>query len=244
MPVYGLIGYPLTHSFSKAYFTAKFEKEGLVDFNYINCEIENLDELKSIIQIEKILGFNVTIPFKIDIIPFLDSIDEQAKKIGSVNTVVVDEQFNLKGFNTDYIGFYETIKPLLKSNHTHAFILGSGGSSKTVAFVLDELGIDYKIITRNPIAFNHISYGHLTAIDLRATPLIINCTPIGMFPEINRFPDIPYDGIEKLHLLIDLIYNPIETVFLRNGRERGATTMNGYSMLIRQAEEAWKIWQK
>lgn len=244
MPVYGLIGYPLSHSFSKAYFTAKFERERFVDFNYINCEIENLNELKSIIQVEKLLGFNVTIPYKISIIPFLDSITEQAEKIGSVNTVVVDKQFKLEGYNTDYIGFRETIKPLLKSYHTHAFILGSGGSSKTVAFVLDELNIEYKIITRSPIAFNHIGYCQLTAFDIQNTPLIINCTPVGMFPEINNCPDIPYDGIDKSHLLIDLIYNPIESLFLRNGRERGAKTMNGYSMLIRQAEEAWKIWQK
>ncbi len=244
MPVYGLIGYPLSHSFSKSYFTAKFKREGFVDYNYINCEIENLNELKSIIQVEKLIGFNVTIPYKIAIIPFLDSITEQAEKIASVNTVVVDKQFKLKGYNTDYIGFKETLKPLLKPYHTHAFILGNGGAAKTVAFVLDELNIEFKIITRNPVAANHFSYDQLTVLDVRNAPLIINCTPVGMYPEINRFPNIPYDGIEKFHLLIDLIYNPIESSFLRNGRERGAMTMNGYSMLIRQAEEAWKIWRK
>ncbi len=243
MAVYGLIGFPLTHSFSKAYFTAKFEREGLSDCSYINCEIESLDLLKSTIENEKLVGFNVTIPFKSKIISYLDSINEAAEKIGAANTVIRAKNNQLKGYNTDYIGFKESIKPFLKPYHTQALILGNGGSAKAVAYVLNELNIEYRIATRNPVLSEHIHYDQLTALDVRNAALIINTTPLGMFPNIDGFPDIPYQGIDKFHLLFDLVYNPSESQFLKKGSAKGAQTINGYSMLVRQAEEAWKIWQ-
>jgi len=243
MPAYGLIGFPLSHSFSKAYFTAKFEREGLVNYSYINCEISSLDQLISTIKKENLVGFNVTIPFKEKIIPYLNSISNEAKKIGAVNTVVVQSNLKLAGFNTDYIGFKETIKPLLKPYHTQALILGNGGSAKTVAFVLNELNIEYRIATRYPVSDEHIHYDQLTTLDIRNATIIINTTPLGMFPNLDSFPDIPYQGINKFHLLFDLVYNPPESQFLKRGGANGAQTLNGYQMLVRQAEEGLKIWR-
>jgi shikimate dehydrogenase len=242
MSKFGLIGYPLKHSFSKAYFSSKFEREGLADFLYENYEMSSLNGIKELIAHENLAGFNVTIPFKEKIIPFLDELSGEAIAIGSVNTVVRQTSGKLIGHNTDYLAFMETIKPLLKPCHTQALIIGNGGSSKTVAYVLNLLGIQFQIVTRTPLEAHHISYENLLAIDIRNAPLIINTTPLGMFPNIDEKPDLPYAGIDKFHLLYDLIYNPTLTAFLQEGQHYGAATKNGYDMLLKQAEESWKLW--
>jgi shikimate dehydrogenase len=242
MSKFGLIGYPLKHSFSKAYFSSKFEREGLANFSYENYEMTSLNEIKELIVNENLAGFNVTIPFKEKIIPFLDELSDEANAIGSVNTVYCRVDGKLIGHNTDYLAFMQTLKPLLKPYHTQALILGNGGSAKTVAYVLNLLGIQYQIVTRNPQEPNHISYENLLAIDIRNAPLIINTSPLGMFPNVDEKPDLPYAGIDKFHLLYDLIYNPTITAFLQEGEHYGAATKNGYDMLIKQAQESWKLW--
>ena len=243
MPVFGLIGKNLGHSFSKAWFTAKFEREGSNNHHYINIEIPDLLPLKNKISELQLNGFNVTIPYKEIIIPFLDELSSEAKMIGAVNTVKI-KNGKLIGYNTDYIGFTETIKPLLKPYHTLALLLGTGGVSKAIAFSLQSLGIEYEYISRKQSEPAPKNYAQLTFQDIRNATLIINTTPLGSYPAVDEFPDIPYQGIDKQHLLFDVIYNPAQTEFLKRGALRGASTMNGYPMLIRQAEESWKIWKE
>lgn len=242
MHKFGLIGYPLTHSFSKSYFNSKFEREGKFDFKYENCEIQQKDELKVILQDTSFSGFNVTIPWKQEVIPYLDEISFEALEIGAVNVVHRNTANKLKGFNTDIIGFRETLIPLLKPYHTSALILGSGGASKAVSFVLKMLKIEFQIVSRNPTEINEIGYTDLIPNLIRDNFIIVNTTPVGMYPNENNFPDIPYGSIGEYHLLYDLIYNPGETLFLKKGKSRGAATKNGYDMLVRQAEESWNIW--
>jgi shikimate dehydrogenase len=242
MRKYGLIGFPLTHSFSKSYFTSKFEREGKIDFCYENCEIQQIEELQTLLNDTSFAGFNVTIPWKQEIISCLDEISFEALEIGAVNVIQRTSTSKLKGFNTDIIGFRETLIPLLKYHHSSALILGSGGASKAVSFVLKMLKIDFKIVTRNPTEINEIGYNELTPNFVHDNCIIINTTPIGMYPNENNFPEIHYEAIGEFHLLYDLVYNPAETLFLKKGREKGAITFNGYDMLIRQAEESWKIW--
>jgi shikimate dehydrogenase len=243
MPNFGLIGNPLTHSFSKAYFTSKFEREGLDNYRYTNFEIENIGEVKDIINLNELKGINVTIPFKESVIPFLDILSDEVTAIGAANTILKTENGKLIGFNTDYIGFRDSLKPLLKPYHTQALILGTGGSSKAIAYALDLLGIQYQKVGRISSPSNYYTYSELTSNIIRNAPLIINTTPLGTFPDVQSKPEIPYAGLDKFHLLFDLIYNPAETAFLQMGKLAGAATMNGYQMLIKQAEESWKIWR-
>ncbi len=246
MKQYGLIGYPLTHSFSKKYFNEKFEKEGLAQCRYENYPLKSIDELPELINDNAdICGLNVTIPYKEQVLPFLDTIDENAAKIGAVNTIKIirnKQKPSLHGYNTDAYGFYTSLKPYLNKHIRHALILGTGGASKAIAYVLGQLNINYLFVTRNPRSENHISYSDLCGPVLYNFQLIVNTSPVGMFPDIQSCPDIPYEFISKKHILFDLIYNPPETVFLKKGKDRGALTINGQPMLQYQAEKAWEIW--
>jgi len=245
MRKFGLIGYPLSHSFSKKYFTDKFESEG-IDAEYCNFQIESLQDLDDIIKADpELIGFNVTIPYKTAIIPFLTSVAPCARSIQSVNTICIERvgnSWNLTGANTDVIGFKESIEPHVKG-HDQALILGTGGSAKAALHVLEEMGIECNSVSRRPDEGDY-TYDDLSAADIWEHSIIVNCTPIGMFPNSDAAPDIPYESITPEHVLFDMIYNPAETVFLRNGRKRGATTINGLQMLERQAEESWKIWNE
>jgi shikimate dehydrogenase len=243
MKRYALIGFPLGHSFSKSYFQSKFEREGLAGLRYDNVEIETEDSLKAFIDEANFEGANITIPWKEKALEYLTELSHESKEIGSVNVLKKMPSGQYKGFNTDWIGFKETLRPLLKPWHTSALILGDGGATKAVMYVFEKLEIDYQIVSRNPgDKSGRIAYENLRQIDVRNAPIIINCTPLGMYPNIDTYPDIPYSGIDKLHLLIDLVYNPTETIFLKKGAEKGAMIKNGYDMLVKQAEESWKIW--
>ncbi len=246
MNLYGLIGNPLSHSFSKEYFDNKFEKENIHECEYKLFQIENLNELQTLISNHPHLkGLNVTIPFKQQIINKLDYVDETARKIGAVNCIKIVEENKypvLKGFNTDAFGFEASITPFLKSYHKNAIILGTGGSAKALAYVLDKLSIEYVFVSRNPYDCKHIRYKILHEKMMEEHPLIINATPVGMYPDVGFFPEIPYKYITEKHLLFDLIYNPAKTLFLKKGEEQGATIINGLKMLHLQADRAWEIW--
>jgi shikimate dehydrogenase len=237
---FGLIGKDISYSFSKNYFTLKFKKLGLNDYEYVNFDLKSIDEFKDLI-IKELKGLNVTIPYKENIIEFLDEIDEEAKLIGAVNTIKIDKRGNLKGYNTDVYGFEESLKPRLKKSHKKALVLGTGGASKAVCYVLDKLNIDYLIISRTPEK-TQISYTDLNRSLLEKHTIIINCTPLGTYPKVEEYPKIPYDCITKKHLLYDLIYNPEKTRFLKEGEKRGADISNGLKMLELQAEKSWNIW--
>jgi len=242
MKKYALLGHPLSHSFSKKYFSEKFKNH--FDFCYENIEIPDLDLFFNSGKINEYSGLNITIPFKEKIITYLDQIDKTAGEIKSVNVIKIigdKDKICLKGFNTDIIGFEKSITPLLKDHHKHALILGTGGSSKSIAYVLGKLGISCLFVSRTPIK-GQISYNEITDEIIRKHTLIINTTPLGMFPNIDVMPDIQYNQLSDEHLLFDLNYNPEETKFLKLGKENGATVKNGYEMLCIQADEAWKIW--
>jgi len=244
MKHYGLIGKSLNHSFSKDYFTNKFEKEGL-DANYLLCELDSISKVNTIFA-KNWQGLNVTIPYKEQIIPYLNEVDELAATIGAVNTIQVRQKEGkiwLKGYNTDVIGFEQTLRPLLKSHHTQALVLGTGGASKAVIYVLKKLNISYSCVSREA-GIDKLSYDELNAEIITTHTLIINTTPLGMFPDIEGYPDIPYSAIGERHLLYDLVYNPKETVFLKKGKDFGANIMNGLNMLQLQAEAAYKIWNE
>jgi len=246
MHKYGLIGYPLEHSFSKGYFTEKFVKEKISDSEYNNYPINPIDQFQLLINDNpELIGLNVTIPYKEQIIKFLDELDENASKIGAVNTIKITRKGNenhLKGFNTDYFGFEESLKPLLKEYHKMALILGTGGASKAVGFVMNKLGINYKYVSRKPVSAEILSYKQLTTGLVHEFLIIINTSPLGMYPNIKACPDIPYQSLTRYHILYDLIYNPEITLFLKKGKDAGAITLNGLSMLHLQAEKAWEIW--
>lgn len=246
MQTYGLIGYPLEHSFSQKYFTDKFKSEGLSQCQYINYPLEHIELIKEIIDRDNsLIGLNVTIPYKQLVLNYLDERDEISKKIGAVNTIKIERaegKVSLKGYNTDAYGFYHSLQPHLKKRHDSALILGTGGSSRAVAYVLDELGIHYIYVSRNPREKSQLSYMDLCGPVLYNFQIIINTSPVGMYPDVNNSPDIPYDFIAKDHILFDLIYNPEETLFLKKGKEKGAQIINGLSMLHLQAERSWEIW--
>ena len=249
MKLYGLIGYPLSHSFSQTYFRNKFKNESYSNCDYLNFSIKDIAEINDIIEkYPELKGFNVTIPYKEHIIKFLDSTDAVADEIAAVNTVKIIRRNNkttlIKGYNTDAYGFGQSIKPLLLKRHKHALILGSGGASKAVAYVLKSLDIDYKFVSRNPESDLSVHYRALDKTLILEHTLIINTTPVGMFPDVERFPDIPYEFINKSHLLYDLIYNPLKTRFLEKGEIYGAIIKNGYEMLELQAEKAWDIFNQ
>ena len=241
MKRFALIGNPLTHSFSKSYFQSKFEREGIEDASYENIEITSEEELKNLLSQKHFDGFNVTIPWKEEVLKFVSEVSPECNVIQSANVLMLTTK-GYKAYNTDYIGFRDTLKPLLKPYHTSALILGNGGSSKAIAFVLNELDIDFQIASREKSQGQIINYSDIRTIDVRNASVIINTTPLGMSPNVTTFPAIPYEGIDKFHLAYDLVYNPAETVFLKKAGLQGAMTKNGYDMLIRQAEESWKIW--
>lgn len=245
MKRYGLIGRSLSHSFSGSYFTEKFRALGLTDTVYDLFPLETINAFPELLkQHPDLRGLNVTIPYKTEIIPFLDELDETAARIGAVNTIVIGDK--LIGHNTDAWGFRQSLKPFLTSAHDRALILGTGGASKAVKYVLDEIGITCAFVTRDksnvPEGTLCFTYEELNPYILQAFKLIVNTTPLGTFPAVTECPALPYDSISTEHLLYDLVYNPAETQFMKNGRLRGATAMNGYDMLKAQAEQAWAIW--
>ena len=242
----GLIGFPLGHSFSAGFFKSKFQKEKIEGYSYQNFEISSIELLPEIITNNPdLLGFNVTIPYKEAVIPFLDELSPEAKAIGAVNTVKIYREngtVKLKGFNTDCFGFSESLKPFLASNHYKALILGTGGAAKAVEYVLKNIGIEVLYVSRNASAKNEVPYDVINKIAVKSFPLIINSTPLGMHPNTDSCPSIPYEHLDSNNLLFDLIYNPKETLFLKKGKAKGAITLNGLQMLKLQAEKAWEIW--
>lgn len=240
MKTYGLIGKNIDYSFSRNYFKQKFESEKIVDCEYVNFDIKDIKEILFVFENQN-QGYNVTIPYKETIIPFLDNLNQDAQEIGAVNTIKVHKDGSLEGFNTDFYGFYESLIPHLKSHHTKALILGTGGASKAVAFALKKLKIDYQFVSRNPKS-NEISYEDLSKKEFEEAKIIINTTPIGTFPDVENCPNLPYSFFTENHIAFDLIYNPQETKFLQKAKENKAITINGLQMLILQAEKAWEIW--
>ncbi|MBR2631012.1 MAG: shikimate dehydrogenase [Bacteroidaceae bacterium] len=241
MDTYGLIGYPLGHSFSRKFFTEKFEKEG-IDAQYLNFEIPSIEEFPNTIKNNPTLrGLNVTIPYKQQVMQYLDDISEEAKAIGAVNVVKVGKE-GLTGYNSDVIGFVNSIKPLLKSHHKKALILGTGGASKAIRYGLEEkLGIETLFVSRKAHE-GIITYKDVTADMLQEYEVIVNCSPVGMFPHANECPSLPYEAMNAAHLLYDLVYNPEETLFMKKGAARGATVKNGLEMLHLQALASWDFW--
>jgi len=238
---FGLIGKNISYSFSRGYFTKKFTKLGLENHSYENFDLERIDEFRRVLeQNSNIKGFNVTIPYKEQIIPFLSKIDPEAQAIGAVNTIKINGAQTI-GFNTDAYGFQKSIEPHLEEHHKKALILGTGGASKAVAFVLDKLGISFKFVSRNP-KDQQLNYTDLNKEVLYNHTVIVNCTPLGTYPNINDKPDLPYNFITDQHLLFDLIYNPEKTAFLLAGELQGGKISNGSNMLQFQAEKSWQIW--
>jgi shikimate dehydrogenase len=243
--VFGLLGKNISYSFSRGYFTKKFEDLDLKTCAYKNFDIQEISKFTSIIKNESFLeGMNVTIPYKEEVIQYLDILDNTAKEIGAVNTIKITKRGNLKGYNTDSVGFENSISGYLENHHKFALILGTGGASKAVAYALKKNKIKYKFVSRNPLGKREISYQDLTEEILHKYHIIINCTPLGTAPNVHLSPNIPYQFLSKKHLLFDLIYNPAISVFLSKGKEKGATIKNGYEMLEIQAEESWRIWNE
>ena len=244
MKKYGLIGYPLGHSFSMGYFNEKFKNEA-INAVYENFEIPDIQDITTVIGSNPdLVGFNVTIPYKEKVMDYLDYIAPEAAEIGAVNVVKVThngERAVLKGFNSDVVGFVNSIKPLLRPLHKKALVLGTGGASKAVEYGLRKLGLETIKVSRTE-KDNTITYGQVTPELLSAYKVIVNCTPCGMAPHFDECPNLPYDSIDDSFLLYDLIYNPEETLFLRKGKEKDATVKNGLEMLLLQAEEGWNIW--
>lgn len=237
METYGLIGKNIDYSFSRNYFSEKFKIESILNSQYVNFDIDNIINIKELFK-QKNRGYNVTIPYKETIIPYLDELDSHAREIGAVNTIKITNG-RTKGFNTDWIGFKQSLSPLLEPYHNKALILGTGGASKAVRYTLEQLNIDFATVSRNPVS---LGYEDLSEQLLNEFLLIVNCTPVGTFPNTDEAPEIPYEFITDRHLVFDLIYNPQETMFLKECRLRGAQIKNGLEMLEIQAEEAWKIW--
>lgn len=236
MKTYGLIGENLSHSFSQQYFQKKFSKERIKDSQYLNFEINDISCLRELIQKKNIKGLNITIPFKEKVIPILDELTEDAKEIGAVNTIQINGN-KLIGHNTDIFGFEESITPLLNGRN-NAIILGNGGASKAIAFVFYKRDINFSIFSRNLM----LKFADITEEVIQKNDIIINTTPLGMYPNADTFADLPYNAINTKHLLYDLVYNPEESQFLKKGIAKGAQIKNGKQMLYLQAEESWKIW--
>lgn len=247
MDKYGLIGYPLGHSFSRNYFNEKFENEA-IDAQYINFEIPSINDFPQILaENPELRGLNVTIPYKEKVIPYLDELDKDALAIGAVNVIKVipqkSNQSKLIGYNSDVIGFMQSIEPLLEPHHKKALVLGTGGASKAVVYGLKKLGIESTLVSRyeRPNAY---TYEELTPEIIKDYTVIVNCTPVGMYPHADQCPHIPYEALTSNHLLYDLLYNPDKTLFMRKGNEMGAITKNGLEMLLLQAFAAWDIWNR
>lgn len=247
MKTYGLIGYKLGHSFSKNFFTEKFAQENLPDHEYVNFELDSINEFPEIFEQGKnICGLNCTIPYKQQIMQFMDKIDPEAEQIGAVNTVKIIDQNGkriLKGFNTDLYGFENSLCPMLEEKHKKALILGTGGASKAIKFLFDKMGIQYlSATTKEDLREKEIRYNQLSKDLMNEYLILINATPLGTFPTIDICPDIPYEYVTADHILYDLVYNPEETLFLKKGKAQGAQTKNGLEMLHLQALKSWEIW--
>ena len=245
MRKFGLIGFPLSHSFSPAYFAEKFARENIPDCSYESYPIDTIEKFPALLASDKELeGINVTIPYKKSVVPFLSSKSEAVSKMGACNCIKIKDGY-LSGFNTDVTGFEKSLSAKLTPSHTHALVLGTGGSASAVEFVFEKLGIDILFVSRNHTkAKKSCTYADLTKELMRERTLIINTTPLGMFPAVDTCPDIPYQFLTPEHYLFDLVYNPAQTLFLKKGEEMGAITKNGSDMLIIQAEESWKIWNE
>ncbi|MCD7973817.1 MAG: shikimate dehydrogenase [Candidatus Azobacteroides sp.] len=246
MDKYGLIGYPLTHSFSKGYFNNKFESEGL-NAEYVNFEIPSIKEFKALIaENPDLKGLNVTIPYKEQVIKYLDDLSEGVKEIGAVNVIKFIPTKNgikLKGYNSDIIGFMDSLEPILEAYHKKALILGTGGAAKAVAYALKNMEITPTYVSRKP-SKGQLAYEDLTEETMKENTIIVNATPLGMYPNMDEAPDIPYQYLTSKHLLYDLLYNPDVTRFMELGKEQGASVKNGLEMLLLQAFAAWNIWQE
>jgi shikimate dehydrogenase len=263
MRTFGLIGFPLSHSFSQKYFTEKFRKENITDCEFKNFPVEDINSLPSIIKVNPTLcGLSITTPHKEKVISLLNKVSQTANEIEAVNCIKIDKQNQLLvGYNTDCEGFEESLKPLLQPHHTKALILGTGGAAKAVAHVLDRLKIKFRFVSRDKTRFSfgtpnerilgfsvdlfgvsNYEYEDIPKSKISEYTLIINATPLGMFPNVNECPNIPYDFLSPEHLLYDLTYNPEESLFLKKGKEKGAQIKNGLEMLHLQAEKAWEIW--
>lgn len=241
MRLFGLIGFPLSHSFSKGFFTEKFQREGITDCRYENFPIPAISHFPELWeQHPELEGMNVTIPYKQEVIPFLHHFSAAAKAIGAVNCIR-RKNGELTGHNTDVIGFSRSLRPLLQPHHTKALILGAGGAAKAVKYALQEMGIAYTEVSRKYFD-GTIAYEAITPAVMEEHTVIVNTTPLGMYPNVDDAPPIPYEELGNRHLLYDLVYNPAETLFMKKGAERGAAAKNGHEMLILQAEASWEIW--
>ena len=244
MDKYGLIGYPLGHSFSISYHNQRFADEG-INAKYVNFEIPSIDDLPEIISLNpELKGLNVTIPYKEKVMPFLDYISPEARAIGAVNVIKVEHEgknIRLKGYNSDVIGFTKSIEPMLESHHKKALVLGTGGASKAVAYGLKALGVEPVLVSRYERP-DTIQYQSITPDVVKEYNVIVNCTPLGMYPNTETCPPLPYEALDHRNILYDLIYNPDETLFMRKGASQGAATKNGLEMLLLQAFASWEYW--
>lgn len=245
MKVFGLIGYPLGHSFSKQYFTEKFAGEGITNCSFEAFPIPSINEFPALLQSNpELKGLSVTIPYKEQVLQFADELSEEVKAIGATNSIKIING-KLIAYNTDIVGFEKSFLKSLQPYHTKALVLGTGGASKAVQYVLRKLSIDYLIVTRNyDQQPGHITYADIDASLMKEYSVIINCTPVGMYPNENVAPHIPYDQLNASHYLYDLVYKPAKTLFLQQGEKMGAVIENGYDMLLLQAEESWRIWNE
>lgn len=241
MKTYGLLGRNIDYSFSRNYFRNKFENEDIAAV-YRNFDLSNLEKFpQEIKKYPELSGLNVTTPYKEQVMQFLDRLDPVAREIGAVNTIKFEEDDSLKGYNTDYFGFMEAIKPFLNDHHKNALIMGTGGASKAVAYGLNKLGLEFNYVSRNP-SDGAFPYQELTEELMAHFTVIINCTPLGTFPNITSFPPLPVQHLTPRHLIFDLVYNPPVTALMKLGLEKGCRVLNGEQMLIRQAERSWEIW--
>lgn len=241
MRQFGLIGYPLSHSFSKKYFTGKFSEEGISNCNYELYPISSIDQFPQLLKdVDGLEGVNVTIPYKEDVLPFLHHQSAAVREIGACNCIKIKDG-ELTGYNTDVLGFRQSIEPFLQPHHQQALVLGTGGAAKAVVWVLKQLGIGYKYVSRKNDA-DMLRYEDLDEAVMQQYQLVINTTPLGMQPNVHDKPSLPYQYITNHHLCYDLVYNPAKTAFLQLAEERGAAIKNGGDMLVIQAEESWKIW--
>ena len=240
---YGLIGKNIEYSFSRGYFKQKFENENLIDCSYENFDLENIYALSEVLKQEHISGLNVTIPYKREVIPFLDTLSLAAEKINAVNTIKFEEDGSISGHNTDVYGFEKSLFELVATLPKKALILGTGGASSAIAYVFEKSDIEFSYVSRKEGA-NTFRYNALDNEILREHLLIVNASPVGTFPNIDQAPELPYHGLTKNHILYDLIYNPLETKFLKEGKQRNCIISNGLKMLEYQAEKSWEIWNQ
>lgn len=239
---FGLLGKEIDYSFSRAYFAEKFQKEGYANCSYKNFDLEHALLIEALLEETEFAGLNVTIPYKQEVIPFMDHLDPVAKSIGAVNTIIRKNN-GLWGYNTDAVGFEKALKESWQSPHQKALILGTGGASKAIAYVLRKNGIEFHWVSRKASG-QTLSYADISPEVLQEHTLIINCTPLGTFPQTDLCPELPYSVLSAAHHLFDLVYNPEVTTFMKHGLEKGATVSNGYQMLVYQAEASWEIWNE